>query len=135
MSCRNTWQCGLTIVLACIALSACAPAIPVQDAQLRVQPSAQAEPIRVAQQEVTIRLSSGYQRTIAAQSRWSRVGLLPQGEVLRPVGTIFTIEGRQVHEAYLVVAQQNIVGFYLPGESHFSPLDKPVSIVFGELHD
>ncbi|WP_234480884.1 hypothetical protein [Paraburkholderia nemoris] len=46
---------------------------------------------------------------------------------------MFTIEGRQVHEAYLVVAKGSLVGFYLPGEAHFSPLDKPVPVMLGDL--
>jgi hypothetical protein len=89
--------------------------------------------IRIVEQVATIQLASGYRRTIATQSRWRVVGTLPQGQVLRPIGTVFTIEGRQVHEAYLVVMNSNLVGFYLPGESHFSPLDKPVPLTLGDL--
>ncbi|MFX8297360.1 hypothetical protein ABTL30_20295, partial [Acinetobacter baumannii] len=61
-----------------------------------------------------------------------RVGTVPQGVVYRPVGTIFTIEGRQVHEAYLVIADQRLVGFYLPGEQAYSPLSTAVPITTGE---
>ncbi|MGT2494407.1 hypothetical protein ACU4GD_37915 [Cupriavidus basilensis] len=62
-----------------------------------------------------IQLDTGYTRQLAANSVWKRVGHVPQGEVYRPVGTIFTIEGRQVHEAYLVLKDNKLVGFYLPG--------------------
>lgn len=117
----------------CVALSGCAPAVPVQDAQLATLAASQRAAVRIVQQDVTIRLASGYERKIAAQSRWRVVGNLPQGQVLKPIGTVFTIEGRQVHEAYLVVADNNLVGFYLPGESHFSPLEKPISIMLGDL--
>lgn len=79
-----------------------------------------------------MRLSSGYERKLAVGSRWRLIGTLPQGDVLRPMNGIFTIEGRQVHEAYLVVSGTRLVGFYLPGETHFSPLDSPVSLTFGE---
>lgn len=79
-----------------------------------------------------IRLETGYTRTLATGSSWQRVGTLSQGAVYRPVGTIFTIEGRQVHEAYLVIADQRLVGFYLPGEQAYSPLSKAVPITTGE---
>ena len=46
------------------------------------------------------------------------VGNLPQEQVLKPIDAVFTIEGRQIHEAYLVVADDHLVGFYLPGEAH-----------------
>ena len=117
----------------CVALCGCAPAVPVQDAQLSAIPASPKVTIRIVQQEVTIRLASGFVRKIAAQSRWRAVGNLPQGQVLRPIDTVFTIEGRQIHEAYLVVSDDNLVGFYLPGEAHFSTLIKPISLKLGDL--
>lgn len=112
-------------------LGGCALAMPVQDAHLST-PATAMQPAKVLQREVTVRLSSGYERKLATGSHWRPTGSLAQGEVLRPVDGIFTIEGRHVHEAYLVVSGTNLVGFYLPGEEHFSPLDSPVSLTFGE---
>jgi hypothetical protein len=48
-------------------------------------------------------------------------------------GQKIRLAGRQVHEAWLVLAGNELVGFYLPGESHFSPLDKHVVITLGDL--
>jgi len=120
-------------LIACALLSGCAPAVPVQDARLTVLSAGSTAPIQIVKQDVSIRLSSGYTRTLAAQSKWRLVGRLPEGNVLRPVDTIFTIEGKQVHEAYLVVSSRQLVGFYLPGESHYSPLESPVFINLGEI--
>jgi hypothetical protein len=55
------------------------------------------------------------------------VGILPEGTVYRPIGTVFSIEGRNVHEAYLVVHAGAVRGFYLPAESRYSPLPNPVT--------
>jgi hypothetical protein len=50
------------------------------------------------------------------------------------VGTVFTIEGRNVHEAYLIVAQsQMLVGFFLPAESSLSLLPSPVQLLLKEI--
>ncbi|HEU4382120.1 MAG TPA: hypothetical protein VFR85_01355 [Anaeromyxobacteraceae bacterium] len=77
---------------------------------------------------VSVTPSTGYTRNIRAGSAWRLVGSLPQGEVYRPVGEVFTVEGANVHEAYLVVAQGSVVGFYLPGEAAFAPLPGAVPL-------
>nr|WP_265922567.1 hypothetical protein [Cupriavidus nantongensis] len=79
-----------------------------------------------------IKLDTGYSRTLPDKSVWSKAGRVPQGDVYRPVGTIFTIEGRQVHEAYLIIHNQTLVGFYLPGEQNYSPLSAAVPLNLGE---
>lgn len=77
--------------------------------------------------DVHVTLATGYTRVLASGSRWRPVGGLPQGTVYRPVGGVFSIEGRQVHEAYLVVDSRNaLTGFYLPGEARYSSLDTSV---------
>jgi hypothetical protein len=79
---------------------------------------------------VTVTLGTGYQRSILTGSRWERVGSVPQGDVYRPVGTVFTIEGANTHEAFLVIRDSQIVGFYLPGERSFSPLEPATRISY-----
>ena len=68
---------------------------------------------------VTLTLESNYERTIEKDSTWMKVGSLIQGDVYKRVGDVFTVEGRNVHEAYLVVANNSLVGFYLPHEKAF----------------
>jgi hypothetical protein len=76
-------------------------------------------------------MRTGYSRTLLAGSRWVAVGRLPQGTVYRRLDGVFSIEGRHVHEAYLVVKESALHGFYLPGEANFSPLSPPVSLTLG----
>ncbi len=83
--------------------------------------------------DTDLRLDTGYTRTLARSSIWKPAGLLPQGTVYRPAGTVFTIEGRQVHEAYLVIQDKQLIGFYLPGEQTYSPLSTAVPITTGEI--
>jgi hypothetical protein len=65
---------------------------------------------------------------LPAGSRWSLAGQLPQGLVYRPANGVFTIEGRQIHEAWLVVDKTRLAGFYLVGESAYSPLDLTITL-------
>ena len=118
-----------------VFLSACAPAIPVQSTDLSsFTATRQEERFRVAS-SITVRLTTGYSRQLKQGSLWQPFGEVPQGLVLRPVGGIFTIEGRQVHEAYLVVKGDSLVGFYLAGESHFSPLRPSQPILLEKIND
>jgi hypothetical protein len=83
--------------------------------------------------DVAVQLATGYKRSLPAGSRWRKVGSVPQGEVYRPVGTVFTIEGRHVHEAYLVLTPQRaLTAFYLPGESNLSTLATPIPLPLKE---
>lgn len=71
----------------------------------------------------TVRSSSGYSRVLPAGSTWELRGTLPQGSVYRRVDGIFTVEGAHVHEAFLVVSGNRVVGYYLPVEQAFSPAE------------
>jgi hypothetical protein len=81
---------------------------------------------------VEIKLSPPYKRTLADGSRWRLVGKVPQGNVYKPLDAPFSIEGRQVHEAYLVIAAGSLVGFYLPAEGGYSPLSGAIPINIGD---
>ncbi|MBH1966051.1 MAG: hypothetical protein I8H77_17025 [Comamonadaceae bacterium] len=114
-----------------VALVACAPMVPSAPAQLQ-QSVGPAKTIEVQlPAAVPVHLSTGYARTLPAQSRWRLSGRVPQGDVYQPVGAVFSIEGRQVHEAYLVVQKDVLVGFYLPAESRFSPLEPTINLPKG----
>jgi hypothetical protein len=80
------------------------------------------------QAPVTFKLDTGYERVLPKDSVWKEAGSVTQGSVYRPVGRILTVEGSQVHEAWLVVKDEKLVGFYLPGETTYSPLSTVVSL-------
>lgn len=77
-----------------------------------------------------ITLDTGYTRVLNSGSRWLVVGTVAQGTVHKPVGDVFTLEGSHIHEAWLVLDQGRLVGFYLPAERGFSPLATPVPLSF-----
>jgi len=71
---------------------------------------------------VKVALSTGYSTRLRANTRWELVGTLTQGEVYRTKDQIVAVEGAHIHEAYIVVKQGALVGFYLPVERTFSPV-------------
>jgi len=82
----------------------------------------------VLAKSVFFKLDTGYERMLPEGAVWREVGTLPEGTVYRPVGRVLTVEGSQVHEAWLVVSNERLVGFYLPGEAAYSPLSAVVSL-------
>ena len=55
-----------------------------------------------------------------AGSTWRQTGVIPDGDVYKIENRVFTVEARHVHEAYLVVRDRSLVGFYLPVEQAFN---------------
>ena len=127
---------GCVLALA-LLMSACAPMVastPVDFTPMAGATASKAKDLQLRTPAELV-LPTGYSRVLAANSQWRAVGRIPQGTVYRPVDSVFSIEGRQVHEAYLVIDRNAALkGFYLPGEARYSPLDKPVQLsTTGEL--
>ena len=71
--------------------------------------------------QVRLEAGNGYDRVLTVGSIWELRGTLPQGAAYKRLDGIFTVEGAHVHEAYLVVSGNRLVGFYLPVEQAYSP--------------
>ncbi len=110
-------------------LTACAPELYRTVVEFRPLSEETQKVLRV-REPVNIRLDSGYTREIKAGSAWRFIGTVPQGRVFRPVDDVFTVEGANVHEAYLVLDSGRLVGFYLPVEGAFSPLKRTGRVRF-----
>jgi len=113
-------------VAAALLLGGCTA--PVHHTPVSLSPSATAAAPVVLTHAVTVTFDSGYTRPLNAGSRWTHVGTVAQGAVYRPVGDVFTVEGAHIHEAWLVLDKDQLVGFYLPAERGFSPLRTPLSL-------
>jgi len=117
----------LLIISSVVLLAACAPMVRSTPAEL-IAAGKDARIIEIAT-DVAPRLPAGHSDLVARGSRWTAAGQLPQGAVYRPLNIVFTVMGRNVHEAYLVIDSQGaLAGFYLPGEARFSPVDQKVPI-------
>jgi hypothetical protein len=88
--------------------------------------------LQMLAREIRVTFDTGYTRTLRAGSQWVRAGRLVAGQVYRPYRDVFTLEGADMHEAYLVVSGNRLIGFYLPVERGFSPLRNTLPITFNE---
>jgi hypothetical protein len=72
----------------------------------------------------------GYKRKLKKDSEWKMVGSIAEGNVYKPINQCFTVECSNVFEAYLVVNENSLEGFYLPVEDGFVALEKSVEMAF-----
>lgn len=110
-----------------LSLSAC---MSVSTQKVSLVPVAASEPVSVIQlsRMVSAQLPNDSVANLPAASQWQRVGALPQGDVYRSLNGLFTIQTRRQGEAYLVASSGKLVGFYLPGETAYLPLNRPVTL-------
>jgi hypothetical protein len=85
------------------------------------------------EKEVSVRLDTTYSRSLKKGTRWVCVGTTTEGAVYRTNDQILTIEGSNIHEAYIVVKSGMLIGFYLPVERTFSPLSSSIALSFKEI--
>lgn len=94
------------------------------------------QPLHVTlNRQVDIRLDTGYTRILKAGSEWQRAGRIAQGDVYKPYNGIFTLEGAHIHEAWLVVANGRLTGFYLPVERGFSAIARTIDLPLSSTPD
>lgn len=110
-----------------LSLSAC---MSVSTQKVSLVPVAASEPGSVIQlsRMVSAHLPNDRIANLPAASQWQRVGALPQGDVYRALDGLFTVQTRRQGEAYLVASSGKLVGFYLPGETAYLPLNRPVTL-------
>jgi hypothetical protein len=79
---------------------------------------------------VEVLADAGGSRTLPAGSRWMLVGKIVEGTVYKPLDIVLTLSSRNVHEAYIVIADNLISGFYLPGELTFAAIKNKTAVSF-----
>jgi hypothetical protein len=108
-----------------VLLSSCA----AQQVQLKspITLSVKPAPMYVLQMPVTIRASNSAATHLRAGTTWSLIGAIEQGNVYGTKDQVVIINSFNVHEAFIVVRDNKVVGYYLPVEKTFVK-SKPVDI-------
>lgn len=116
-----------------LALAGCAASVAYAPIEITAA-VAESRQIVVLNNPVQIQLDTGYSRTLKADSQWIKVGAVKHGDVYKPFNSVFTLEGENIHEAWLVVSSDRLKGFYLPVERGFSPLNQAISVRFSSTN-
>jgi hypothetical protein len=121
---------GLAISLMALAFGACAPEISRRPTSFTPLAEERAGTIEVLRDQ-KVSVGPGFDRLIGRGTTWMNVGRTSEGDVYKPVGRVFTVEGAHIHEAYLVLVGNRLVGFYLPVERAFAPAPAgPITLSF-----
>ena len=73
-------------------------------------------------------LPCDYTRVLRSGTTWVPVGEVPKGTVYRSKEQQLTLECSNAFQAYLVISEKKLVGFYLPVEKGYVALEKPVPL-------
>ena len=126
----SLWRVAAASVwlVAALLIQGCATEVKRTPIAFTSVPSAESAAIVTVLKDVEVTPATGYPRTIRAGSQWRLIGGTPRGDVYRPVSSVFTVEGAQVHEAGLVISGGKLVGFHMLVEQAFVPLDPPAAL-------
>jgi len=121
-------SCGLLLLGGCAF-----DVIRLQQVPAPLDGSGSCDPAFQLRQAVEIPLATGYHRTLQQGTVWQCLGRIAQGQVYRTRDQILTVEGSNVFEANIVVVDGRLVGFHLPVEQSFSPLEPPLPLLMERI--
>jgi len=88
----------------------------------------------ILKDEVILNTGTGYNRKLNKGTRWHYVNTIPYGDIFKTKDQILTIERSNIFEAFIVVSDENLVGFFLPVEQTYSPLNKPKPLAVEKIN-
>ena len=112
----------ITMVIFGLAFSCAFDVIRVKQEPAQFEPNASDQDAWILGQDIKVSLNTGYTRKLKAGTRWHCIGKIENGAVYKTNDQILTVEGSNIYEAYIVVFEGYLVGFYLPGNQTYSPL-------------
>ena len=114
----------LLLVWPLLFLNSCAFDIRhVKQVPTQIEPAPIIKSSFVLVKEVIFTLDSNYPRNLKAGTKWDFMNTIAQGDVFKTRDQILTVEASNIFEAYIVISSNKLVGFYLPVEKTFSPLE------------
>ena len=112
----------ITMMVVFVALSCAFDVVRVKQIPTQLEPVNAYQNQWILTQAIKVKLGTGYSRTLKAGTTWNLVGKTEYGDVYRTKDQILTVEGSNIYEAFIVVSDGYLVGFYLPAEQTFSPI-------------
>ena len=125
------------IIISCflgVLLVACAfDLVHVKQIPTQIKTNQVSLPSFKLEKDIDFSCGTGYNRKLKQGTRWNYVGTVTYGDVYKTNDQILTVEGSNIYEAYIVVSNDKLVGFYLPAEQSYSPLSKPKELHIKEI--
>lgn len=97
--------------------------IPVQYVKVNTQQSG-----FKLENEVNVDLGTGYSRKLNKGTEWYYISTISQGDIFKTNDQILTVEGSNIFEAFIVMSEKKLVGFFLPVEETYFSLSTAKSL-------
>ena len=128
---------GGYFILSCylaVLLTACAfDLVHVKQIPAQIETTQSSKPPFKLERDIDVSCGTGYSRKLKQGTRWNYVGVVSYGDVYKTNDQILTVEGSNIYEAYIVVSNDKLVGFYLPVEQSYSPISKSKDLHIKEI--
>jgi hypothetical protein len=85
-------------------------------------------PSFVLAKETKVNPGGGFATVLKANTTWNQVGVTEQGTVYGTKDQVVKVEASNIYEAYLVLSNSCLTGFYLPVEKTVVPLSNPLPL-------
>jgi hypothetical protein len=123
----NHWiRLYLHIVIAAVLATACSiTQVPVTE-RITVHDNPSSV---ILHTPVVIELDHAKPVRLRAKTSWDRIGEIPQGTVYSTADQVVVVESFNTRQAYIVVNDGRVVGYFLPVENSFVKV-APVKIMF-----
>lgn len=122
-------SCFLAVLLAACAFDL----VHVKQIPAKIETNQLSKTPFILEKELDVSCGTGYSTKLKQGTRWNYVGTLTYGDVYKTKDQILTVEGSNIYEAYIVVSNDKLVGFYLPVEKSYSPISKPKELNIKEF--
>lgn len=129
---KNKIWSVITFVVFCLTFSCAFDVIRVKQEPAQFVPNTSDQDGWILHQDIKVSLDTGYRRKLKAGARWYRIGKIENGDVYKTNDQILTVEGSNIYEAFIVVSERYLVGFYLPANQTFSPLSSKILLPIEE---
>lgn len=107
------------LLVAIVVFAGCALEVPRTPTSFTQLSAKNLGPVIELESDTSIDVGTGFPRLVPRGTAFKQVGTIPQGDVFKPISFTLTLEGANVHEAFFVIKNFDLVGFYLPVEGAF----------------
>lgn len=83
--------------------------------------------------DTSVSPARGQNIKLRSGTEWQYVCTIDQGDVYKTKDQVVTITASNTYEAYIVITDAGMTGFYLPLEKVFSPLSKVTPLARGSI--
>lgn len=117
----------LLVALALLFAGCAFDIVHLKQLPIDFQPTEQSRSFKL-REYAEVRIATPFPVHLRSGTSWMLVGTTEKGEVYDTKDQVLAVEGSNMHEAYLILSGETVVGFLLKVERTFCPASRPVKL-------